>query len=158
MMKDILEVAAYIAKHNDNFSIFEKNQMSATKLQKLCYYAQAWHYVWAAEPLIEEDFQAWVFGPVEPKLFSFINEYGMAALENISITLTEDQQESIELVLKNYGPMDKYELVELSHSEAPWLEARKGLLPHDRSDNKIDKEAIYNYFEGQLNGQKAKAS
>ena len=29
------------------------------KLQKLVYYAQAWHLVWDEEPLFDEEIQAW---------------------------------------------------------------------------------------------------
>lgn len=38
--------------------------MSTMKLQKLCYYAQAWSLVWDDEPLIEKDFEVWANGLV----------------------------------------------------------------------------------------------
>ena len=43
--------------------------MSTMKLQKLCYYSQAWALVWDDAPLFNEDFQAWANGPVCPELF-----------------------------------------------------------------------------------------
>jgi len=40
------------------------------KLQKLCYYSQAWGLVWNNQiPLFEQDFQAWRDGPVNKELF-----------------------------------------------------------------------------------------
>ena len=36
------------------------------KLQKLMYYSQAWHLALRDIPLFNEDFQAWVHGPVLP--------------------------------------------------------------------------------------------
>lgn len=46
------------------FILEQLGQMSTMKLQKLCYYAQAWSLVWDDAPLFEEDFQAWANGPV----------------------------------------------------------------------------------------------
>jgi len=40
------------------------------KLQKLCYYAQAWHMVWEDETLFDEDFQAWANEPVCRSLYA----------------------------------------------------------------------------------------
>ena len=35
----------------------------------------------------------------------------------------------------------------MSHYETPWINARKGLLPTENSNNIIDKEDIKEYFE-----------
>lgn len=45
------------------------------RLQKLVYYAQAWHLAIYQEPLFSEDFQAWVHGPVIPQLYTQYKEY-----------------------------------------------------------------------------------
>lgn len=37
-----------------------KGTLSTMKLQKLCYYSQAWSLVWDNAPLFEEDFEAWL--------------------------------------------------------------------------------------------------
>ena len=43
--------------------ILEKcGTMSTMKLQKLCYYSQAWSLVWDDAPLFDEDFEAWAMG------------------------------------------------------------------------------------------------
>lgn len=47
----------------------QTGEMSTMKLQKLCYYFQAWSLVWYDSPLFGEDFQAWANGPVCPELF-----------------------------------------------------------------------------------------
>ena len=46
-----------------------KGSMTQKKLQKLCYYAQAWCYALKGERLIKSDFQAWIHGPVSPALY-----------------------------------------------------------------------------------------
>ena len=50
-MVTVFDVAKYILQ--------VKGEMSAWKLQKLCYYAQAWHYTWTEKRLIKEEFEAW---------------------------------------------------------------------------------------------------
>ena len=60
-MVSVFDVAKYILE--------KQGRMSTWKLQKLCYYSQAWHFTWTERRLIEEDFQAWRNGPVCPELF-----------------------------------------------------------------------------------------
>ena len=61
MMANVFDTAKYILE--------QSGPMSTMKLQKLCYYSQAWSLVWDDSPLFEEDFQAWANGPVCTKLF-----------------------------------------------------------------------------------------
>ncbi len=46
------------------FILFKYGPMSHLKLQKLLFYAQALHLAYFDEPIIEDDFEAWVHGPV----------------------------------------------------------------------------------------------
>lgn len=55
-MACVFDVAKYI--------LCQCGKMSTWKLQKLCYYAQAWHLAWTGNPIFAEDFQAWSNGPV----------------------------------------------------------------------------------------------
>ena len=61
IMATVLDVARYILDH--------VGETSAWKLQKLCYYAQAWSIAWTEKPLFAEEFEAWRNGPVCPVLF-----------------------------------------------------------------------------------------
>jgi uncharacterized phage-associated protein len=45
-----------------------KESMTHKKLQKLCYYAQAWNLALHNSELFEDRFEAWVHGPVSPVL------------------------------------------------------------------------------------------
>lgn len=38
-----------------------------TKLQKLCYYSDAWYLAQTDDELFENHFEAWVHGPVDPE-------------------------------------------------------------------------------------------
>ena len=50
-MANVFDTAKYILE--------QSGSMSTMKLQKLCYYSQAWSLVWDDSPLFDEDFQAW---------------------------------------------------------------------------------------------------
>lgn len=60
--------------------------MSAMKLQKLVYYAQAWSLVWDEQPLFPDDFEAWANGPVVRSLYDLhrgqfrVSPYFLAAI------------------------------------------------------------------------------
>lgn len=50
--------------------------MTHKKLQKLCYYAQAWAYALKGYRLEDTDYQAWVHGPVSPALWDRFKSFG----------------------------------------------------------------------------------
>lgn len=126
--------------------------MTAMKLQKLCYYAKAWHLVWDSEQLFPERFEAWANGPVSPELYDKHRGVFMLQKEDsiggFPNKLTERQQESVDAVLAHYGGMTPHDLSELTHSEAPWREARKDLSEGQRSRTPISDTAMYEFYDG----------
>ena len=141
-MADIFDVAKYI--------LSKCGKMSVWKLQKLCYYSQAWHLVWTEAPLFCEDFQAWSNGPVCPELFHehqgkfMIDEDGFGKGDISKIT--EDERESIDIVLESYGTREPYDLREQSHFELPWKNARSNLPESAKCKNIITKESMGEYY------------
>lgn len=98
------------------------------KLQKLCYYAQAWSLVWDDAPLFEEEFEAWANGPVCRELFLKTQGkfYVTASDENGDLRrLKQYQKETIDSVLRYYGDRDAQWLSQLTHMEDPWVQARE---------------------------------
>lgn len=137
----VFDVARYI--------LDKQGRMSSWKLQKLCYYAQAWTLAWKEAPLFDEDFEAWANGPVCPTLFfanqgKFMIEPEM--IDGKSSELTEDQKENIDIVLKSYGDKDAYWLREQTHSEDPWRDARGNLPEGAKCSNVITKDAMGLYY------------
>ncbi len=136
--------------------------VSHKKLQKLLYYVESWHLVHFQDTLIEEDFEAWVHGPVVPEVYHKLKEFGFNDLKVVneehdtvdkeidaiveSNKLSADQLELIYTVLNRYGGLSSLELELLSHSELPWIEARAGLPPHVPCNNKIDKTRMKQYY------------
>ena len=141
-MASIFDVASYILK--------KSGKMSTWKLQKLCYYAQAWALAWTEKPLFEENFEAWANGPVCPELFhAHAGKYSIT-LDNLNQgnpeCLTEDEKDTIDVILRDYGDMEPYYLREMTHGETPWKNAR-GNLPEEASCNTvITKESMGEYY------------
>lgn len=48
--------------------------------------------------------------------------------------LTSEQIETISAVLEFYGDMNPQELIDLTHKERPWLEARGKLYPNEKGE------------------------
>ncbi len=122
--------------------------MTAMKLQKLVYYAQAWSLVWEDRPLFDERIEAWANGPVVPALYE--RHRGMFRVEHWPGgdpgKLTEDDKSTVEAVLNFYGDKSSQWLSDLTHSEAPWRDARAALPPGAPSRNEITPAAMAEYY------------
>ena len=143
-MARVYDVAKYILN--------KVGTVSTWKLQKLCYYAQAWSLAWTERELFPEEFEAWSNGPVCSELFREHKGLFMVSEADLKSgnpeALTEDEKDTIDVVLRDYGGMSPYELRELSHSEAPYKEARQGLPDGQPSDRVIPKNVMGVYYGG----------
>lgn len=141
-MVTVFDVTKYI--------LYKCGEMSTWKLQKLCYYSQAWHLAWTGSPIFEEDFEAWANGPVCPELFHAhqgkflvsIDDFCKGNVDNLS----DDEKESIDIVLNGYGQMEPYSLREQTHAEDPWKNARGDLAEWAKSRTVITKNSMGEYY------------
>lgn len=135
-----LDVAAYI--------LDKIGPMSTMKLQKLVYYSQAWSLVWDEKPLFEEDIEAWANGPVVRELFDY--HRGIYQISSVMTgnprLLNQEQRDTVDAVLDYYGDKTAQWLIELSHNEDPWIEARRGLPTMERGDRVMRLDAIAEYY------------
>lgn len=159
------DLAAYVITHHENKGDFISNK----KLQKLLYYLEAWSLVYFGS-MIEDDFEAWVHGPVIPNVYGSFKHFGASPIimdfpkeTSLSDKLIEyekvfgidkEKKELIETVLLKYGAMSSFQLELLSHSEPPWLSARGNLPAHVSCAVKIDKELMKNYYKSLLDNGK----
>ncbi|WP_157776682.1 Panacea domain-containing protein [Flavobacterium crassostreae] len=138
------------------------------KLQKLLYYIQSWHITKFEKDILFETMpEAWVNGPVyrpiydkyKANFFRNVNfpntldeeeltKQVASSLQNLN--LSEEKQDLLFSVLNAYGVMSDERLVLMTHSEEPWNEARKGLSPIERSENKISADTIFNYYNRRI--------
>ena len=136
----VFDVAAYILEKMET--------MTTMKLQKLIYYSQAWSLVWDEEQLFEESIEAWANGPVVRELFDY--HRGMYEISEMPIgnprLLNQEQQETVDAVLDYYGDKSAQWLIELTHMEDPWKQARKGLPPLERGNRVIPLDTIADYY------------
>lgn len=142
VMATVFDVAKYILQ--------QKGRISTWKLQKLCYYSQAWHLAWTGGSIFKEDFEAWANGPVCPDLFYEHRGMFAVGVNNISRgnanNLSDDEKESIDIILKDYGELEPYALRELSHKESPWKDARGNLPEGAKCQKVITKDSMGEYY------------
>lgn len=143
-MANIFNTARYV--------LTKCGSMSTWKLQKLCYYSQAWSLAWTGKPIFQEDFEAWSNGPVCLELFQVHKGFFAISLSDIPVEyeskpeLDCSQMETIDRVLEEYGSMEPYELREQTHIEKPWKDARGNLPEGAQSQTVITKSAIGEYY------------
>lgn len=136
-MANIFDSAKYILE--------KTGPMSGQKLQRLCYYAQAWSLVWNREPLFREEFRAWKTGPVCGELHEMIR--GKTVVCSGDVTggegdLTGRQKESIDIAVSFYSPHSAQRLAQLALTEDPWRRTKEGCA--------ITKESMSKYYNSLL--------
>ncbi len=139
-MASVFDVAKYILERT--------GPITAMKLQKLCYYAQAWSLVWDETPLFDERIEAWVNGPVVPPLYQW--HKGSYMIESVpegnADNIAQPQKESIDVVVSYYGSFNSQQLSDLTHMEDPWRLARKGLPETVRGTSVISQASMAEYY------------
>lgn len=119
------------------------------KLQKLVYYCQAWSLVWDEAPMFDNRIEAWANGPVVPDLYA--QHKGLFMIETWhgnANDFSECEAETIEAVVDHYAKYTAQQLSDLTHSEAPWREAREGLLATERGSQEISQAALAEFYGG----------
>ncbi|MDY7223744.1 Panacea domain-containing protein [Halalkalibacterium halodurans] len=148
IMKNV-EIEVYTAQEVADFflsrNVPETNrEITPLKLQKLVYYAQAWHLVEFDEPLFDEKIEAWDHGPVIPDLYFNYRHYKYNVIDEIPKDIkisSERQRKLLEQVWKVYGKFDGKFLEHLTHKEDPW---KKAYTPN--KNNEITLTSIADYY------------
>lgn len=135
--------------------------MSNKKLQKLCYYAYCWFIVFNNDlELINENniadiralcsdrFQAWIHGPVCPRLYHRYKGYGWHDIPQVTSKpeVSQELESLLGQVWDAYGAFSADELERISHGEMPWKNARKGYQNGDACSNEISNYDILRYY------------
>ena len=120
------------------------------KLQKLCYYAQAWHLALLNRSLFTETIQAWIHGPVIPALYAAYADYGWELIpqhKGERPGFPADTLEILETVWNTYKDFDGDQLEALTHDEEPWQNARKGLAFDQPGHKEISLEDMRAFYK-----------
>ena len=154
-MKEItvFDVAKYFL---DRVDIGAGGVMTHLKLQKMCYYAQAWHLVFTDKLMFAQEFQAWNHGPVCPELWYDYKEYGWQPIprpEQFDAVFSAEQNDTLEEVWDAYGRFYAKYLERLTHKEEPWIQARRNCIPGEYCTNEISHQSMKDYYRNYLNNE-----
>lgn len=141
-MYKAIDIAKYIICYANE----KKEEVTNLKLQKLLYYAQAWYLVNFNKPLFDEKIEAWQFGPVIPDVYNEFKSFGRTPIE------IEDEDckkiiNDVECVnyldefCEHFLKFSATDLVSMSHSEEPWINAFNNAI-----SNEISQEVMQKYY------------
>lgn len=117
-------------------------EITNMKLQKLLYYSQVLYLIFFDQPLFKDEIQAWELGPVcsvpyhEYKIFSG-NPLPPVPPSEVTGYFDSESMDILDKVWDLYGRLGAFQLSDMTHSEEPWLKARAGLAPNERSNKTI---------------------
>ena len=155
----MLYSAKSIANEFLNLAEEKGEGLSPMKLQKLVYYAHGWYVGMTGKRLINEEIEAWKFGPVIPSLYQEFKKYGSSPIEEkateivgfkiINVELESPKDDAIKKFVKNvwnaYGKFTAITLSEMTHTlNSPWDKTIKASATINRD---IPFEFILSHFK-----------
>ena len=153
-VKDVYEIAKWF---------LHTEPMTHKKLQKLLYFSYGIYLAQNNEncnklnnSLFKNKFEAWVHGPVDPKIYSLYKNNGinLLYLENIETTsFNQHIMNALNKTMELYNQYSADELENISHNQAPWKNARKNLMPMESSNNLLSDVDIYLTFKKILSNE-----
>ena len=127
-------------------------EITPLALQKILYYSQGFYKAFFGKFLFEDDCQAWQHGPVYVSIYEKYKEFKSANIVldidyDVEDMIVDEKREILDAIIRYFGYYNGKALEKMSHYELPWINARKGLLPMENSNNIIKKQDIEKYFE-----------
>jgi len=132
------------------------------KLQKLLYYAQAWHLVFYNKPLFKDRIEAWVHGPAIRSVYQHFKSYGYQPIQKdigediFKNNISKNEKDLLDEVWNVYGKHDAFYLERLTHNEDPWIKARDGIEACEASSVEISVDLMKIYYNNLLEDAKNK--
>lgn len=122
--------------------------IDTARLHKLLYYVQAWSLAKRGKPAFDSAIKAWSNGPVVPDVHARLKglrSVGRSFFGSVD-PISSDLQTIVDFVVETYGPRSTDFLIELTHFESPWQEARDA-APGNKSPT-IGESSMCRYFSG----------
>lgn len=140
------------------------------KLQKLVYYAHAWHLAIMGEALFEDDIEAWPWGPVVRNIYIEFKGFGSSPIRSKRATiilkegtspsdwrivtpyvLNEDQRRFIKSVWDTHKNFTGVQLSNATHADGePWTIVERARGGNLSDKPKIENELIKSVFQAKL--------
>lgn len=129
------------------------------RLQRLLYFAQAWHLALEGSTLFPELMQAWPSGPVQPDVFARFsyNEHRPIESHRSAPRLPKAIVQHLNDVMRAYGTLNAFELELQAQRDLPWNEARIGLSDENPARPAISNQSMRKFYRKRLDGEKGKA-
>lgn len=141
-----------IANYFIDFARQDGATISPMKLQKLVYFAHGYYLAITGKPLIEEEIQAWQYGPVIESLYHEVKHYGNNGItEKIrmpnELALPKHIVDFLQKIWEVFGTFTAVQLSNMTHETgAPWEKVWK----RNAIRLIIPSEVIREYFSKQL--------
>lgn len=145
--------------------IEEGAYVTQMKLQKMAYFAHGYHLAKYGQSLVEEEFEAWKFGPVVQSIYQDYKLYGSDSIIGTGLIssgvkkleeaeLNEAAKDAVEYTWKLTKNLSASQLSKWSHRDgSPWAEVyEEGFV-----SNPIKNETIQEYFKRILSKPSAAA-
>lgn len=118
------------------------------KMQKLLYYADAWHLVNFKKPLFSENILAWPLGPVVREAYDAFKRFGSAPIVYKNTDHEEENfsKRQVTFLKEFYGiyiRLSAHELVDMTHNDEPWKQAiadHKAIISRELMQSFYDKQ------------------
>lgn len=142
-----------------------QKEITLLKLLKLVYYAHGWHLgLTGGQPLLDEQVEAWKFGPVSPSVYHSFKDFGANPITRLGREIlhkdgkffwnvvTLDCSQSVSEFLKKiwdvYGKLTPFQLSELTHrADTPWHKVWYEMGGQTRKGTDIPDNLITEYFQ-----------
>jgi uncharacterized phage-associated protein len=135
--------------------IDEGKFVTQMKLQKLVYFAQGVHLAKYHKPLLNETFQAWMYGPVIPEIYKDFKLYGSRPItDTAEFTPSSTYKppfrldaEAMDTINYSWGVLKDFSAMSLSNwthqPDGPWSK----VYDPDSKSTPIGNDDIKQYFE-----------
>ena len=156
--------AAAIANQLLDLASQSQRKLTQIEIQKLVYFSHGWHLALRDQNLIDDQIEAWTYGPVVRRLYDVFKKFGSSqitekaydwnvspkggfaycfpAIQSSSLENDTYARAVVEIVWNKYGLMPPFKLVEITHLEgSPWQQAIA------RGSSTIQNEDIKTYFK-----------
>jgi uncharacterized phage-associated protein len=147
----------------------QENDITPMKLVKLVYISHGWYLGITENALIDENPEAWKYGPVIPSVYHYFKEFGGSPIRVSDFpsdpdeVLSKDTKTFLDKIWEVYGNFTAIELSAKTHEiNTPWYiswnklqelnsNSRFGIFSHQIPDN-----LIKDYYQTKFNINKGK--
>lgn len=135
-MYDVLTVCRYITR----YCYLHNYVLTNLRLQKLLYFIQLLFLITKGQPCFRNRMEAWDLGPVVPDAYHYYKRYGAGIIPgNLGFGHNDMKKEDkalVDLVLDKLSKYSTYQLVQITHEQAPWHDS---YVVYDSNEISLDK-------------------